>query len=205
VTRQALTPRQAEDSFAHEMGDVADDIRQDIAVDLGARPLRVFLVWVGTSGEERGSGEEREVARREIVPSPAVTDLSAALLNPFTAGRYPVGTVRLTEVSVRLTRDELRGDRIPAAPPPPGKKQQDDYPRELGRRVDPELVDFFYEVVDDGRGDDPARRQRYHLAAEPDLQAENAQWTVLLERAHEERTRQARSRLGDDPDRPDFP
>jgi len=183
-----LNPTEAQNTLAADLADVADDIRQ-IATDFGARPLRAFLVWLKSSGEERGQGEEEVLARVELLPTPVATDLSSMQLNPYSAGVYPLGSVRLTEVSAaRYDRDTLKGK-------PPVDVT----------RIDPERIGFFYELVDDGRLDNPSRRQRFRLFAEPNLQADRAEWSVLLERTHEDLTRNGKSNLGTDIDRPEFP
>lgn len=184
---------------------VADRVRQ-IATNLGARPLRVFLVWTQSGGYERGEGEEEEIARAEILPTPPVSDLSALALTPFAAGKYPVGTVRVSEVSMRrFTRDVLTGRRVPLPLADRGREPVRTGELDVfvspasGERVPKERVSFFYEIVDDGRFDDrrPAR-QRYRLFGEPNPNAENVEWILFLERTSEDRTRDERSEEGVD-------
>jgi hypothetical protein len=152
---------------------VVDKVRQ-IATNLGARPLRVFLVWTAWTGERRGEGEERLLAERELLPTPVVSDPTAVLRNPFAAGTLPVGTVTVTEISTgQYAEDELRGWKLPDGSP-----------------LDEAVMDFFYEVREDGRtaGRAPERR-RYRVLGDVYLDAENVQWRVLLERASPDRRR----------------
>lgn len=151
----------------------------------GARSRRVFLVWTRSTGEERGEGTEVELARVEVLPTPYIADLTAVALNPYSAGKLPVGSIRVDEVNATFTRDELTGRVVPG----------DD--RKLSEQPD---VDFFYEVVEDGRGEDPAPRMRFRLAAEPSRTETNVCWVLLLERASEDRARSGRSQLGLDVD-----
>ena len=163
---------------------LGDRLRQ-LHTKFGARSRHVFLVWTRSSGLERGEGDEAELARTEVLPTPKTTDLTAVALNPFSAGTLPVGSLRVSEVSGTLTRDDLTGYAVPGQT------------RKLPEMPD---VDFFYEVVEDGRGDDPAPRMRFRLAAEP-YRAETAlSWMLLLERASEDRSRSGQSQLGPDVD-----
>lgn len=177
-----LTPNEASRSLVHRLGARVDRVRQ-IATKLGMRPYRVFLVWTRFGGEERGEGTEREVTRLELLPTPKVADLSALALSPKNAGLLPVGSCRLTEVSTTYTAEQLTGRVVPL----PHEQQV------------PEPFDFFYELVPDGRdGTGAPPRARYRLSAQPWYDAENVQWSILLERTSEDRKPDGTSRLGED-------
>jgi hypothetical protein len=60
----------------------------------------------------------------------------------------------------------------------------------------PEPIDFFYEVVEDGRHDQPPKRMRYRPYTEPALDAGGVQWKITLERSSEDRTRDDKSAIG---------
>lgn len=189
-----LAPGRAKRTLVSRLAPVADRVRQ-IATNLGARPLRVFLVWTTSGGYERGAGEEEELLRAEILPTPVVSDLSALALTPFSAGKYPVGTIRVTEVSLdRFTADVLTGARLPGAPLGLFKHPVS------GEPVPAERVSFFYEVAEDGRGDDPPARRRFRLFGEPHPNAENVEWILFLERTAENRARDGTSLVGVDDD-----
>lgn len=147
-------------------GGVVDRARQR-ATDIGARPYRVFVVWERFSGEHRGEGQELLIARHELLPTPMV-DFGGLNRQWFLIGVWPTGTARVTEVAPSYTQDELEGRVMPGGHAVP--------------RKDGERVSFFYEVVQDGRGDDPAARARFRLGNVPSFEADNAQWSLTLER-----------------------
>lgn len=147
-------------------GGVVDRARQR-ATDIGARPYRVFLVWERFSGEHRGEGQELLIARHEILPTPLV-DFGSLNRQWFLIGVWPTGTARVTEVPPSYTQDELEGRVLPGGAAVP--------------RKDGEKVTFFYEVVQDGRADDPAQRARFRCGNVPALESDNAQWVLTLER-----------------------
>lgn len=202
-----LPPGRPKRTLVARLGRVADRVRQ-VATNLGARPLRVFLVWTQAGGYERGEGEEEEIARAEILPTPVVSDLSALALSPFAAGKYPVGTVRVSEVSMhRFTRDVLTGRRVPRAVAEKGREAVRTgeldafFSPASGEPIPKERVSFFYEVVDDGRFDDRRpSRQRFRLFGEPHPNAENVEWILFLERTSEDRSRDEQSQEGVDAD-----
>lgn len=160
-----LTENQAKNSLAAKFGRLADRVR-NIGTRLGLRPYRVFLTWTKWTGPERGDGQESVVCRLEILPTPVVSDLSALRLNPFSGGRYPVGSVQVTEVSTSFPLEYLTGEVVPDRP-------EDQVP---------EPYEFFYEVVEDGRSGAAPERKRFNLASSPNLDAEGMQWTFNLER-----------------------
>jgi hypothetical protein len=145
----------------------------------------VFLTWTKFTGDERGEGQEQVLARVELLPTPKVSDATGIMRMPYSAGVLPVGTVRVSLISVKFTFDQLTGRRIPG--------RSDNVPI-------PEPIDFFYELVEDGRGDDPAERQRFRVLGIPWLDEGNVGWTVLLERSSEDFARNGTSQIGIDPD-----
>lgn len=164
---------------------VVDRVRQ-IATNLGARPHRAFLIWTRWTGAEVGEGREEEIARTEILPTPVVTDLSSVTWRPFSAGKLPVGSISVSEISAgQWSIDQLRGWMKPD-----------------GTRLDEKRESFFYEVTEDGRTEGRAPgRMRYRLLSEPFLRADNVEWRLLLERASEDMDRSGASNAGIDPHR----
>lgn len=163
----SFSARDAEHSLIERLsrpGGVVDRAR-GLATELGARPFRVFQVWTVFSGERRGQGEERMLYRHEIEPRPRV-DTSSLTRNPMLVGVYAAGSVRVDEITVAHTFDELLGKVMPGGRAVP---------------VDQGKVEFFYEVVEDGRGDNPASRGRFRLNNVPSRESENAQWVLILE------------------------
>jgi hypothetical protein len=148
----------------------------------------VFLVWVESTGETAGAGQDVIRARIELLPTPRVADLTSTTRRPLSIGIVADGSVRVDEISAYwFTEDHLRGVRIPV-----------DYPDQSAceaRTSDPgpstaaiatylgpqDPTVFFYEIVEDGRGDDPPMRRRYKLGASPWRDEEGAQWAVVLE------------------------
>lgn len=125
----------------------------------------MFLVWTVSAGERRGEGEETVLERHEIQPRPRC-DFSSIARNPSLVGVYATGSVRVDEITVAYTLDELLGNKLPNGRPVPVERSR---------------VSFFYEVVEDGRGDNPAPRGRFRLNNVPSREAENAQWVMILE------------------------
>jgi hypothetical protein len=155
---------------------VVDRVRQ-VATDLGARPLRVFLLWTTWTGERRGEGEERVLEEVEILPTPVVSDPTAIARNPYAAGTLPVGTVSVTEISSgQYSEDVLRGWRRPS-----------------GEKLDQLKGDFCWVVREDGRtaGREPERR-RFRVFGDVYLDAEGVQFKVMLERSSPDPRRDGR-------------
>jgi hypothetical protein len=175
-TPKPLTPAQAVASFANRFGKVADNLRQ-LNTTFGTRPYRVFLVWTTWTGGERGVGDEKLIEQIEILPTPNVRSLDNVALSPLSTGVLSVGSLRLTEVTTSLTADQLTGRMQPTP------------------HVDhiPEPIDFFYEVVEDGRGDPQPRRMKFTLFGEPHRNAENLEWQLVLTRVSEDRKRDGTS------------
>jgi hypothetical protein len=162
----SFSARDAERSLVERLsrpGGVVDRARE-MATQVGARPFRVFLTWTVFSGASRGQGEERVLHRHEIQPRPRV-DTSSITRNPMLVGVYPEGSVRVDEVTTALTQDELLGRVLPGGGALP---------------VDQGRVAFFVEVVEDGRGDQPAPRGRFRFANMPSRESENMQWVLIL-------------------------
>lgn len=183
---RALTPDQARRTLANRFGPRADRLRQ-LNTNFGIRSKRVFLVWTEWKADERGEGEEVILSRVELLPTPRVSDLTAIQRRAFLQGALPDGSIRVDEISVaRYTEDNLKGLVIPG-----------DVPGQPGRAVNPHGVErdtkgnvsFFYEVVEDGRGDDPAARQRFNLNGYPARLESRLQFAVYLVRESKDMNR----------------
>lgn len=202
-----LSPEQARRTLAHRLAPRIDRVRQ-LATRLGIRPYRVWLVWTKWSGVERGEGTEREIGRIEILPTPKVRSLDNVAAQFFSGGVLPVGSIRLTEISALYTQDQLTGLAVPPDPDfvednvPPRRStaiQVSESPKPSLRSL-PEPFDFYWEVHEDGRGDDPPQHNKFRLAAWPHRDAGNVQWSVLLERISVDEGRDGMSVSGFDPD-----
>jgi hypothetical protein len=168
-----LTAEEARQTFAHRLGAVADRIR-GIATRLGARPYRVFFVYTKFTGEERGAGAEVEISRTEILPTPLVSSLDNIALRASEAGIIRMGSLRLTGVSTSYTQDQLEGRMTP--------EEHTADTRQPYR--------FFYEVVEDGRGDPNPTRGKYRLLTTPMRRATQADWSFSLEKIDADRPRE---------------
>lgn len=179
-TPKALEPSQAKTSLANRFVRLGDRLRQ-LNTKFGIRAKRVFLVWTKSSGTEVGEGDERIIARVEVLPTPKIADLSSVALNPFSAGKLPVGVIRVSEVTQTLTFDQLTGRRVPG-------------------RTEPieEPFDFYYVVQEDGRGDNQADAQRYRLFSTPNRAEGKVEWQLLLERQSREPDRNGKPSLPDE-------
>ncbi len=175
-----LSPEQAKKTLAHRFASKGDRLRQ-LYTRFGLRPHRVFLIWTKWSGEERGIGEETEMKRVEILPTPKVSSLDNVTFSYFHSGTLPVGSVKVEEISAAtFTEDILRGHTLPTG---------------LVDHI-PEPWNFFYEVVEDGRGDDPPVRPKFRLLNTPFRRAGKLDYTIMLERISEDRNRLAKNVMG---------
>lgn len=189
-------------SLAQRLGRVADRARQ-IATDKGARPYRCYLVWTRWGrGDDasRGDGYERDLARVEVLPTPLVTSLDSVSFSIFHAGTIPEGSVRVGEISVEtFTEDNLRGLAIPRVEwlevfgcDPCDLPDVSRLETTAADSVD-EPYRFYWEVVEDDRHQRRPTRNKFRLLSKPMLRADNAEWTVMLQRESEDRLRDGRS------------
>ncbi len=198
---KAITPDQARRTLAHRLGPRVDRLRQ-LSTRFGLRPYRVFLTWTHSQGAVVGRGDENVVARVELLPTPRVTDMTALARRPWSVGQLPEGTIRVDRISVLFTADNLSGMVIPGTPlrrRPSGDRVGG---TALTPNADPQ-VDFFYEVVEDGRGDEPARRERFRLYGAPYRDAGMVHWVVLLEAASDPTDRAGNPRTSEEDVRDD--
>jgi hypothetical protein len=180
-----IGPLEARRSILQRVSHIVDRGRQ-VGVKAGLRPYRVFLVWTQWSGAERGAGDETELSRMELLPTPRVQALDAVALATFSAGVLPEGSIRVDCVSSLYTDDQLRGFVVPPSsrclqplvwnPPPPNGS-------------------FFYEVVEDGRGDSQPTRQKYRIAGQVWRRPGRVSFSFTLERISEDNLPQGPSRF----------
>lgn len=166
---RALAIPEARGSLVNRLSRVVDRAR-NIATRLGARPYRVVMVWGKWTGVNRGEGTFSVFREMEILPTPKVSTLDSVTFSVFHAGTIPAGSVKLSEISTRYTADELQGRMVPT----------------LHSDQLPQPWVFYYEVREDGRGDAEPVRRRFRLLSDPTLDAENVQWTLMLERESED-------------------
>ncbi len=177
---RALSSLEARGTLVNRLTTRVDRLRQ-FQTKFGMRSQRCFLVWTKYSGTERGEGREVEVARVEILPTPKVVGLDAVSRSPMAAGILPIGSIRLEEVSMSLGFDLLTGKVPPIAE---------------GAVAIPEPFDFYYELMEDGRGDAQPVRSKFRLSGTPMLREENLDWVVLLTRESLDANRDGTSASG---------
>ncbi len=190
-----LNPIEATRTLANRLGKRVDNLRQ-FSTKFGTRSKRVFLVWTKVTGEERGEGDENILYRIELLPTPRVSELTAVSRRPLIEGSLSDGGVRVDEISVyRYTEDMLRGLVVPGEPGQPGTPIA---PVGAERLTNPR-IDFFYEIVDDGRqGEGRAARQRFQLIGYPARLESRVQFAVFLQRSSADMGRDGLSDVTDD-------
>lgn len=171
------------------------DTGRAINARFGMRAYRVFLVWLWWEAGEDGAGQAQVARRVELTPIPRVTDLTSITYSPVNAGVLPVGSLRVDQISGRYSAEHLAGLAIPCLPSTPASRlaamrdgtYNDPPPTEhaLATESLPKNVEFFYEIVEDGRtarpGEDP-RRERFRPLSRPFRRADKNDWVVVLER-----------------------
>jgi len=94
------------DSLAESLADVVDDANQ-LVVDLGLRPYRVFAVTYRWSGGAVGLGTASVFSEVEFLPTPLVGSLNSVTEEHKEAGLVERGTVTISGISLRYTEDQL--------------------------------------------------------------------------------------------------
>lgn len=91
--------------------DVIDGLRRELHPQFGVRPYKVFTVLRTYAGESLGEGGFEDV-ETEIDPQPRVAQWDGKRYDLTPAGLDENGEVRLTEVSLTYTHDELTGGTL---------------------------------------------------------------------------------------------
>jgi hypothetical protein len=164
-----LTSNQYEHTLAREFVPLADELR-DMLTEFGLRPYKVRIIRIQWSGGERGIGQPSVVSELHLLPTPKVTDLSGLSEIVHSIGLHEVGGILLTEISGRFTEEALKGYDADETPIPPDQE-------------------FFYEIEFPRPDGQPSVRRRFFPSSPPEYKAGKLQWTVRLERAHEDRLR----------------
>lgn len=149
-------------TLTSELGYVVDDIRQDIEVDLGLRPYRVFSIVTYWTGGQIGYGDPEEVSRVELVPRPRVTfetKLDAIKYQMLSGGKQDTGLVVVDRVSPNFTEDDINAI--------------------FHLQPLPEAHEGYLEIGMDER-DGQAIKRRYVLSSPPWRDVRNFQWRLIL-------------------------
>jgi hypothetical protein len=202
-----LSDGEARRTLAHRLGGRVDRLRQ-FATRLGIRPYRCWLHWTKWTGAERGQGREVEIpgGLMEILPTPKIKNLDQGSYQFFSGGVLPVGSVRVQQISVNYTADQLTGLAVPTADftednNPPRRRSARELPAKPSNIDLPHPFDFCWEIAEDERGDDPAARHKFRLLSWPWRDAGGVQWSVLLERVSNDENRDGTLDSGFDQDR----
>jgi hypothetical protein len=153
-------------TLASSLVPVVDTIRQ-LYSQFGMRSYCVYLVHVAWSGQRRGEGEQVELSRVEILPTPQVQDMGATGLNLPAFGLTEGGGISVEQISCRYTEDDLLGktpDLQDPAFPATGWVNRE----------------FFWEVVENRPSDPAPVRRRYVPDAVPMLTRDIFQWKIHL-------------------------
>jgi hypothetical protein len=153
-------------TLARKFIPLADKLR-DLMTKFGLRQYEVHVVRSRWSGGRRGAGQESVVSDVVVLPTPKIMDLTGLqeIANP--TGLTEVGSVRVTEISGSYTESQLRG--LDTDGTSPNRDEQ-----------------VFYEIhfiLPNGE----AQRRRFLLRSAPFYEAGKLQWSLVLEKAQEDR------------------
>ncbi len=144
------------------------DVVRDIYTRIGARAYTTKLVKTRWSDGNRGDGVEEVIEEKVILPTPKITslvDLDALVTG---VGVNELGGIKLSQISMCFTEDELAGRQSDGAALPTDQN-------------------FYYEIEFFSNGARILRR--FTVDGVPSLEPLKFQWTVKLKRADEDRTR----------------
>jgi hypothetical protein len=174
-TRQVrpLGPGEIGNTLADKLSPMADKLRQ-IATKLGVRRYRVFMVHVMWSGAARGAGLPKEISRREILPTPKVSDMQATtnVLRQF--GLTEEGGLVVDEISAAFTEDDLVGKTPDLVDP-------------TMTRTGTQNAEFFWEVVE-ARNTYPLPTPRRYVPSDVPMRRATC-WRVSLTKVAGDRDR----------------
>jgi len=164
-------------TLAEQLGSVVDHIRQDINVDLGLRPYRVFSVVTKWAGGKIGYGTPDQISREELLPRPRVifeTKLDSLKDIILSSGKQDTGLVTVDRVSQRYTEEDIQA-LFPMQPLPEG-------------------LQAHIEIGVDQR-DGETRKRRFVLATPPWRDAKNFQWRLIVRDQAQSFTRTGRPQV----------
>jgi hypothetical protein len=163
-----VTTQTLKKGLAQKLIPVADSIR-NLYTKFALRPYKVSIIKVRWSSGERGIGTPLIEKQIVILPTPRVLDLSTMteIVNPV--GLDEIGMIGVTEITGKLSDDELRFlDKDGAGP-----------------GLDEEV---YYEI-EFPKPDGTSAKRRFFLRSAPHYFADKFYWMIRLERSHEERDR----------------
>lgn len=197
------------DTLVEELVEVADDIRA-LYTEFGLRPYRIFAVWVGWLADEDddgavtgdevmllpperwndptailsrlvevGVGRPKVLFEKEILPTPLAEPVGISRRLDIT-GDTEQGSLLMTQISSRLSEDELMGLVVPFRDP--------NFTNSLRPGID-----FFYEMRENRpkgfispgfEGFEPSQelrpiRRRFRVSQSPVRDADAFEWRVV--------------------------
>ena len=165
-----VTSRQVKNTLVRRFIPLADQLR-DLLTKFGLRTYSVKVVRIQWSGGERGVGTPVVVKETLIEPTPKIGDFAGIAELVQSVGLDEVGSIELTRVSGRYTEEELRGQNY------------------FGEQI-PFDEEVFYEIEFPRPDDGPSLKRRFFIRSAPQYKPGSLAWSVRLEKAHEDRTRQ---------------
>lgn len=159
----------------------------------------MFLVWTSWTGEEVGEGDECIIARVELLPTPRISSFNALARRPYASGVFPEGSIIVDQISCgAYTDDVLKGLRIPrettSAPRADVGMPVND--RGNGEVATSKKVDFWWEITEDGRGDNPSERKRFRVFGDVERKEGSLYFAVTLQAADEPLSRTGKPQIG---------
>lgn len=161
---------QLKGTLARRFVPLADSLR-DMLTKFGLRPYVVRVVRIQWSGGRRGVGVPSVVSSESLLPTPKVMGLDGLTEFIQPVGMDEIGGIEVTRISGRYTEEQLRG-----------------FDPATGDGI-PKDTEFFYEVEYPQPGGAPPVKRRFYPSAAPTYYPGKLQWTVRLEKAHEDRSR----------------
>lgn len=163
-----VTAQQLKKTLVRSFIPLADSLR-DLLTKFGLRIYKVTIIRVQWSGGKRGIGAASVITSTPILPTPLIGDLNSLTAFIQSVGTDELGSLSISKISGRFTEEELRGL----------SKQGEEIP-------DDEEV--YWEVEFPNQTGDALKR-RFLMRAAPVYSPGSFQWTVRLERSHEDRAR----------------
>jgi hypothetical protein len=159
---------QAKATLARDFIELADDLR-DLLTQFGLRSYRVSTLRIQWSGGKRGKGTPTIVEERPILPTPKITALDGLLGVIQNVGLDETGSLEVSQISGTYSEDQLRGFDSDGTGIPPDQE-------------------FLWEV-EFFPTEGPSKKRRFFPKTAPNYKAGALQWTIRLEKANDDRSR----------------
>jgi len=161
-------------TLARRLIRVADSVR-DLYTRFGGRPYEVRIIRTRWSGGRRNIGEEILTSNTVILPTPLVSDLTSLTEIVQPVGLDEIGGIQVSQISGRYTEEQLLGRYPDGSPPEPDEQV---------------FWEIEFPLTGACAGDDAGSpKRRFIPRSAPYYSAFGFQWTVGLERSHEDRAR----------------